>query len=342
MKYTYEIVEIESIVENGDDIIIPGTQVGDHNIIKVAYYYTADGKAESPIISHAILDLNSSALPEDVVTELRSRCVGSLEDGGRVTFDINYTTQNAHATHYQLKLTEIVGIYNADGQMITSVTENATVVYRYTIIVDGVDTKQVYTASVDFSKAEDATDLLIKEKIAGKKVSSNLSVIFREETEYSEVFEYFRTYEISEIKYFVVKTEVISFSFLTNSERDPYYGDSIYANKTDGYELYGINNNVADHILKLVGGIGDNTSQSMGLQGIETVSVGITPEKLRDPQYGNLYSNILFFKLPRGLIEIDSGDEDIINDWTAYEWLPFTIYIGEIQDDGTRYVASDL
>lgn len=342
VKYSYEIVEIEAIVEGGDDIIVPGTAVGEHNIIKVAYYYTADGKAGSPILSHAILDLTSDTLPDGVADELRSRSVGSLEGGGRVKFDINYTTENSNVTNYELKLTEIVGIYNSDEQMITEVTEDATVVYRYTIYVDGAATGQTYTASVDLSAAEDETDLLIKEKIVGKKVSSNLSISFKQETEYSEIFEYFRTYEISEIKYFVVKTEVISFSFLTNSERDPYYGDSIYENMTDGYDLYGINNNVADHILKLVGGIGENTSQSVGLQGIETVSVGITPEKLRDPQYGNLYSNILYFELPRGLIEIDSGDEDIINDWTSYEVLPFTIYIGEIQDDGTRYVASDL
>lgn len=342
VKYSYEIVEIEAIVENGDDIIVAGTQVGEHNVIKVAYYYTADGKADSPILSHAILDLTSEALPDGVADELRSCSVGPLEEGGRVKFDVNYTTENANATHYELKLTEIVSIYNADKQMISAVTEDSTVIYRYEIYVDGTATGQVYTASVDLSKAEDETDLLIKEKILGKKVSHNLSISFKQETEYSEIFEYFRTYEISEIKYFVVKTEVISFSFLTNSERDPYYGDSIYENRTDGYDLYGINNSVADHILKLVGGIGENTSQSMGLQGIETVDVGITPEKLRDPAYGNLYSNILYFELPRALIEIDSGDEEIINDWTAYEVLPFTLYIGDIQDDGTRYVASDL
>ena len=37
VKYTYKIVEIESVIGNGDDTAATGTPVGDNNVIKVAY-----------------------------------------------------------------------------------------------------------------------------------------------------------------------------------------------------------------------------------------------------------------------------------------------------------------
>ncbi|MBQ8688893.1 MAG: hypothetical protein IJ515_00845 [Clostridia bacterium] len=339
VKYHYEICEIEAIVNSNDDISAVGTPVGDNNVIRVAYRFTVNGKQTADIVSHAVLDLTSPALPTEAVSALRALSVGPLDESDRVAFDINYTEENALATSYKSKITEIINILSKTGKTLEKVEEDSIVVYRYQIMVNGELRDEEYTDSIDLSAATSGAELAIKNELVGRKTSRYLSIIIDEGNRYYEVFRAFRAYEISEIKYFVTRKEVVSFSFLSNSERDPFYGDSIYQNNTDGYLLYGLDNSACDHILDLVGGIGENTSNSVGLQGTETVAVGLTPEKLLE--FG-LYEHRIYFELPRGLIPIDSGDEDTIDDYTSYEKLGFTLYISDILDDGTRYVASDL
>jgi hypothetical protein len=105
------------------------------------------------------------------------------------------------------------------------------------------------------------------------------------------------------------------------------------------YHAYGLNSSACQEVVKMLGGIGDTTGVANGFVGTETVAVGLTVENMK--KYG-LFAHTVYFELPRGIIVLDSGDEDTIDDYTWYETLGFTLYISEVQPDGTRYVGSDL
>lgn len=336
VKYTYEIVEIESIIGNGDDIVKAGTPVGDNDLIKVAYYYTVNGKSQGPMLAHAVIDLTSKSLPADAVSALRALSIGKLDTP--VEFTVSYDRENAECVTYQAKITQLIEIENQDGKAVKTVAEDSVVSFRYQLIVNGVLDDEEHIGVVDLANTEDAFDEALKSMIIGK-TASFVSITLDLDSQYFEAFSAFSTYQISRIKYFVTKKEIVSFSFLSYSERDPFYGDSIYENKTDDYLLYGLNYNVCYHILQLLGGVTDNASSSSGLSGSEIVSVGITPEKLYDL---GLYEHRIYFELPRNLVAIDSGDDETLDDYTYYEKLGFTLYISDVQDDGTRIVASDL
>lgn len=336
VKYTYKIVEIESVISEGDDAVKAGTPVGNNDRIKVAYYYTVDGKSQGPMLSHAIIDLTSPALPIDVVSALRAGAVGKLSSP--IEFTVDYDRTNANKVNYSAKITQIIEIENQEGKAVKEIAADSVVSFRYNLIINGVLDDEEHIGIVDLSKPEDEFETKLKDLIVGK-TTSFVNITLDLEPQYFEVFSAFSTYEIGEIKYFITKKEIVSFSFLSNSERDPFYGDSIYENKTDDYLLYGLNYNVCYHILQLLGGVGENTSTSAGLSGKEIVSVGITPEKLYEL---GLYKHRLYFELPRNLVAIDSGDDETLDDYTYYEKLGFTLYIGDVQDDGTRIVASDL
>ena len=336
VKYTYKIVEIESIIGDGDDTTKAGTSVGDNSLIKVAYYYTVNGKSQGPMLAHAVIDLTSAAIPADAVSALRASAVGKLASPVELT--IGYDRSTAAKVNYSAKITQIIEIESQEGKALKEIASDSVVSFRYQLIINGVLDDEEHIGVVDLSKPEDEFETKLKDVIVGK-TTSYVNITLDLDPQYYEVFKHFSTYEISSIKYFITKEEIVSFSFLSNSERDPFYGDSIYENKTDGYLLYGLNYNVCYQILQNVGGVGDNTSTSAGLSGSEIVSVGITPEKLYEL---GLYKHRLYFELPRNLVAIDSGDDETLDDYTYYEKLGFTLYISDVQDDGTRIVASDL
>ncbi len=336
VKYTYKIVEIESIIGDGDDLTGAGTPVGDNDLIKVAYYHTVDGRSQGPMLSHAVIDLSSPAFPADVVSALRSGSVGKLSTP--LEFTVSYDRNNSAKVNYSAKITQIIEIEDQEGKALKEIAEDSIVSFRYNLIINGVLDDEEHIGIVDLKKPEDEFENKLKELIIGKN-ASYVSITLDLESQYFEVFKSFSTYEVSEIKYFITKEEIVSLSFLSYSERDPFYGDSIYENKTDGYLLYGLNYNVCYRILQLLGGVGENTSTSAGLAGKEIISVGITPEKLYEL---GLYKHRLYFELPRDLVPIDSGDDETLDDYTYYEKLGFTLYISDVQDDGTRLVASDL
>ena len=336
VKYSYKIVEIEAIIGDGDDTTKVGTAIGSNNVIKVAYYYSVDGKSQGPMLSHAIIDLDSAALPESAVTELRASAIGKLD--APITFDIDYSRANATQVNYSAKITQIIEIENQDGKAVKEIAEDSVVSFRYQLIINGVLDDAEHIGIVDLKKPEDEFETKLKDLIIGK-TTSYISITLDLDPQYFEVFKSFSTYHISQIKYFVTNKEIVSLKFLSYSERDPFYGDSIYENQTDDYLLYGLDYNVCYQILQLIGGVSDNTSTSAGLSGVEVVSVGITPEKLYDL---GLYKHRIYFELPRNLVAIDSGDDETLDDYTYYEKLGFTLYISDIQDDGTRIIASDL
>lgn len=336
VKYTYEIVEIEAIVGDGDDTVKVGTPVGNNDLIKVAYNYTVNGRSQGPMLAHAVIDLTSEALPADAVSALRALSVGKLDTP--VEFTVDYNRNNSEAVTYKAKITQLIEIEDQKGKAVKTVAEDSVVSFRYQLIIDGVLDDEEHIGIIDMAKTEDAFEEALADLIIGKSTSF-VNITLDLETQYFEAFKSFSTYQVSQIKYFVTKKEIVSFSFLSYSQRDPFYGDSIYENKTDDYLLYGLNYNVCYHILQILGGVTDNASNSSGLSGSEIVSVGITPEKLYELE---LYEHRIYFELPRNLVAIDSGDDETLDDYTYYEKLGFTLYIGDVQDDGTRIVASDL
>lgn len=335
VKYSYTVTEIEAVLTDGPDKTLPGTAVTPTDKLRVAYTYTVNGREATPITSHAVLDLTSPLLEDSARDALVAAGVGTLSTP--VSFEINYTRENAECTEYRTAITEIVAIYDADGKPMAKITEETeTVYYRYALILDGEVSEETTIASLTYSELSGENQLKIKEMLLGKSVGSGLELVFDEGKLYGELMRHFGTYVVSDIRFFVTGEETVSFSYLNYSVRDPFFGESIYKNNTDGYEYYGVNNLIADHILRLLGGLGENTSQAVGLVGTEVISVGITPDKLLEH---GCYAHTVRLVLPRGVVTIDSGDENIPDDYAYAETLEATLFVSELKDDGTRVVG---
>ena len=335
--YTYTIREIEAVLTDSGEISDASCPVSSHNLLKVAYTYTAGGVTSA--LTHAILDLSDENLPADAVERLRSMKVGKIEnESDFVTFDLQYTKDNANARKIRILLTEIMSIYNADTSSQESVAADGSLVsYRYRFEIDGKKQEQEYSITVKLTESLGE----VYEKLLGRTTGKNLSAEIASYTEYGEVMQDFTTYEIKEILYFVEREEIVAFRFLNFSERDPFYGESIYENLTSGRRgVYGLSATGCEGAVKFLGGVGSNTSLSQGLVGDETVAVGLTPSVMK--KYG-LYAHTIYFELPRGITVLDTGEDSDEND--NYSWLDtlgVTLYISERQADGSRYMASDL
>ncbi len=336
--YKYSIVAIESIITDDGEIFTDGAAVGDNNLIKVSYYLFIDGKQVSPILYHAVLDLSREALPDAAVSELRGATVGELSEA--VEISVAYDKDNSEKREIKYVITEIMTVYNQDGEEVDKISADSIITYHYRFEVDGVLGDTEYSAAINLKNDDSERGERIKEKLIGRSQGKKLSIVVDEYTEYCEYFSDFITYNVAEIKYFVTSEIVSSFRFQNNSDRDPFYGESIYENTLENkYKIYGLNSAVCEEVVKILGGIGDTTGESKGFVGIETVAIGITPEIMEE--YG-LYAHTVYFELPRGITVIENENEDEIDDYSWYETLGFTLYISDVQPDGTRYVGSAL
>ena len=337
VKYSYTILEIESVVTEAEDKTAPGTVISPSDEVRVAYTFLVNGKQTTKLVSHAVLDLNAGALPDGVAAEIASRGVGKLDTP--ITFDVVYTKENTIVTDYKTVVTEIVSIADKNGATMSAVDENTeTVMYRYALLIDDEISGEEYLGQISFSSLESSEALAILNVFLGQTVADGLSLPIDEASFYGEVFRYFNTYVVDELEYFVTREQVVSFSYINYSDRDPFYGESIYQNNTEGYTLYGINNDFCDRVLRLIGGLAESSNQSVGLKGQKIESVGITPAKL--DSYG-CYMHTVYFELPRGVSVINSDNPDLPADYIAAQTLAFTLYISDVQDDGMRIVASD-
>jgi len=343
LEYKYEIIKIEAILTDGADVTESGTEVGQNNLIKAAYYLTVGGKRVSNIPYHGVFDLTNSAFDTVTVDKIRAAKVGELSES--ITLTVNYTQTNSIKTNIKYVIKEIVAIYDSKGKEIQNVAADSVVCYRWCIVINGQE-QEYENGYVDFSDKE-TNDLEkdLKTRLIGKAVEKNLYIKFFETDAYCEYVKDFMTYNLKSAEYFITSKLVSAFRFLNNSERDPFYGESIYENTMDNeYELYAINSSACEAVAKKLGGIGETTGSSAGLVGLETVAVGITPSVKN--AYG-LYAHTVYFELPRGIIVIDSGSEDEIDDYDHYSRLGFTLYISDPVYDSElktyiRYVGSDL
>lgn len=348
--YLYTVYAIESIVgcEMPDgsslDVATVGTPVADNKLIKVSYKfstYDKDGnfKRVTDVMCHAVIDLTNETIPAEAREKLRAASVGELSEA--VEFSIAYTKENASKNTIQLEICEILEVHDKNGRVAKTISSDSWVGFRYRMVVNGQPGEKI-GAHINLGEKTESTYFnseKIAELLVGKTVSKDISVIIYESDSYYEVFYDFYTYDVKEIEYYVTGREIVSFTYLNTSERDPFYGESIYENNTDGYESYGLNSERCEYIVRILGGVGSQDSTtSEGLVG-ETVDVGITPEKMR--KYG-LYSHTVYFEMRREIITIDSGADDIPDDYDSYNILGVTLYISDEDSEGNRHVASDL
>ena len=340
VRYDYEIVEIEAVVTDKEDITAVGADVSATDKIRVSYYATADGVSVTPILAHAYLDLTSAALPDGVAEMIADHNVGKLDTP--LTFTVNYTKDNAIVTHYETAIVEIIAITDKDGNAMQTVTEDTrTVMYRYALFIDGKQSSTEYLTEIDFEKHTTELAVAAKNKLIGRSVGTGHKIVTDDGLAYGEAMQHFTVYTVRELCYYTTRREIVSFAFLNDSDRDPFYGESIYKNNTDGFELYGLNNNYCEQVLKLLGGLGQSSNASVGLKAERIESVGITPKKLED--YG-CYAHTVVFTLPRGIETYTTvaDDDEAPLHYIAAETLTFELFVSDIRENGKRLVASTL
>ena len=349
----YKIVAVESILTDKGDITEAGTPVGDNDLVKATYYLiNDDGKLVSYNTLHAVIDLTSPCVPAEVVEALRGAKIGALPE--YLEFSVDYTAENSISRNISLHISEIIKITDKNEKDVKKAALGTTVIYRYYIMLDGVRTDGDYLDKITITEDLTGDAKIVADALIGQTCAGNLNLKVISYTEYSEFMADFICYEIDEIKCFITKRMIAGFEFQQASKRDPYYGESLYKNTTNNENrLYALNASACEKIVQVLGGLGQNTSSSLGLIGLETVEIGLTPDVLTDEKYG-LYAYTLYFELPRGITSVVYSDSDqtlneylnTLDDYTYYSTLGFTLYVSEekIDEDGKkfRYIASDM
>ena len=379
-RYKYTVKEIEAILtEDGADITTVGTPVGDARYIKIVYDYEyQDNPVDNPGSYRrdkdvkGVIDLEkikSANIPDTMkamMETLKGLKVGKLSEQGlseeeeaslvesltNVIVDYEYATYDEDgklltdvtADEYEVTyvITDIDIIYATDEKgnitnQLTEITESSAVNFRYALMhgdeVLSTDKRTVWLGAV---KDETGLDYQIKQALIGKGLGAqNIRV---NESVFREWITDYRTYTIEEIEYFIEQKLVVSFEFVNASGRDPFYSESLFKNTlTDNNKIYALDSAATEYVVRLLGGISleSNSTTSEGLKGDETVAVGLTPQNLE--KYG-LYANTVYFEIPRGIEPSKKVDGDYVFNNT----LGFTLYISDLQADGTRYVASDM
>ena len=345
-RYEYNITAVEAIITDSGEIVTAGARAGeDYDFIKVTYTATLDGKSVSSHPMHAVLDLSGEAIDDATESVLRGAGIGESLD---VSFEVEYTAENAVAKSSKYVITEIIDIYDKDGAETDKIKSDSIVGYRYEVYVDGYLTGES-TFWLDLNLVTEGEDLKIKNSLIGKS-KGRLTLEFEERRAYYEYFLDFVTYKTTRIDAFVKKELVSAFKFQNSSERDPYYGESLYENLlTDERKLYGLSSGVCETVVKILGGLSEesSTATAAGLAGDEVVAIGLTPEVMQ--KYG-LYAHTIYFELPRGIKAYSPGtsdkDESLreeLDDYTYRSTLGFNLYVSEVDPEtNTRYIASDM
>lgn len=346
VKYEYTIHHIESILTDTDECSVEGTPVGDAKLLKIAYSLKVDGVQIGKYLNHAVVDLTDDRIPAGTRAALAESSVGELKTP--IEFWVDYTEDNATRYDVEYVICDILEIYDKNGKEIVEVADDSSVVYRYYLVVNGERDDDVHVGTVSFADPdnEDEDTKSLRAALVGKRTSADIELKVMTYTEYSEMLYDFITYKVAEIEYFVTSELVTAFGFINASQRDPFYGESFYANKMDGENnLYGINADACISIVKYFMGVSNDSSASTdaeGLVGQKTVAIGLTPENME--KYG-LYAYTLYIELPRGIYPLNDENYENENALDNYDWrdtLSFYIFISEEQYDGTRYIASDM
>ena len=342
--YTYEIVSIDAVLSASNDVALAGAVVQAGDSIKVSYKLLKNGEyvkgsEKQPLILEGVLDLSSENVPDSAKEALVGKTVGAVEG---VSFKIDYNSQSTKmaSSVFAYRVVEIIDIRKTGnlGETLETVQTGATVSLRVYDVVDGKDVGAPYTIAVEITGEMSGVEALIAERIMGKKTTRDIDEIVVRHTAYYEAMQGFITYDITDVIGFTEREEIVAFRYTQNSQRDPYYGESIYTNTMEdaAMRLYALEANSCEKTVQILGGLLENATSSEGLKGLKTVDVVITPEKII--RYG-LYANTIYFELPRNILPVT----DDSNDYTWHSSLGFTLYISD-EDPVTkkRYIASDM
>lgn len=346
IEYNYSITHIESVIEPDGEHADAGYAVGNAKYVKVTYTARIGNAGETVGPLHAVINMEDAVLPAAAKSEISGSQVGKLDTP--ISFTVNYTEENS--INRSIVITEIITILNDKGKAVEKVADGCRVMFRYKYEINGVVINNYATAVITVSDSLEGTDKEIAETLMGMSQSRDLSIKINDGK--YQLMHSFISYEISELCYFITRENVVSFRFQQASQRNPYYGESLYENTTKGkYSMYALNATACESVVKMLGGIGANASASVGLWGIKTVAVGLTPEVIKEFK---LYAYSVYFELPRGITTVKLGEgsvsDDYLNeldDYTYYSTLGFNLYVSEKfkdSEDGKwyRYVGSDL
>lgn len=349
VTYRYEITEIESILDYVDpdgkmrENVNTGTPVGASKLLRVKYnLYIGGEKVNATLLRSAVIDLDSALIPDEAKASLGVASVGALASA--VSFEVAYDKTNTASSTESLVITDIVGIYNPDGTAASKIGADSFVSIRYREKVGGKlgDSKALTVGMADISEGGKKGGMY--DALIGREIGANLNVTAYSDTYYYEALKSYTTYKITEIECFVTSELVVSFRFYNSSERDPFYGESVYENTISGKNsLYGLNADNCNTVMRILGGLGDDTSQSSGLAG-KTVAVGLTHSVMK--KYG-LYDYTIYYELPRGLYDkSEAGEAEETEGGSDFGWygtLGFTLYVSKPDPvTGMRYVGSDM
>ena len=369
-EYTYKITDILAVLTDGADITEEGYTVSGARYVKIKYDYTY--KYEYYIEDHlqtdegsyegcvAVVDLNKidTLIPDStdgysaaeleklgeiktVFEKIRDGKIGKF--GSPLELNVNYSEKISDKYDIKYVITGIKMIYGAteDGKVdyIDKIAEDSVVNISYELRY-GNSVLESGNETVDLAaiKTEGTPNYKIKQALIGRTVELGLNIVAYSETMYREFLTDYRTYTIESVDYFVTEELIVDFGFINASERNPFYGESLFVNKLGGkLGNYALDSSACEYVVRLLGGIAmdSDSTISSGLVGIETVAVGLTPENMLEC---DLYDNTIRFVLPRGIEESQIKE----GDYTFLNTLGFTLYVSKLQDDGTRYVGSDM
>lgn len=356
--YEYSIKEIEAILTDGADITEEGTPVANARYIKVKYDYRISFVATSTnTIAYTetdvrgVIDLEKidTGIPEpinEMFKVLRGASVGVLSESEAQAAKAELVYSEDTADKYGLKyvITDIDVIYEVDDndkvtKYGTEVGENSVVNIRYALM-HGTEVISSGKRTVDLRNIDedDGVDYKIKQALIGKLLGTNYAIEAYSDTIYREYISDYRTYTVDAIDYFITEELIASFEFVNASKRNPFYAESLFKNTLeDKNKIYALDSTATEYVVRVLGGISleSDSSTSEGLKGTETVAVGLTAKNML--KYG-LYANTVYFELPRGI----EGDKLVDGDYKFLDTLGFTLYISDLQPDGSRYIGSDM
>lgn len=375
-KHVYKILAVEGVITDSGDRETGA--VGDARYVKVLYELDVDGKQKNivyntvtdadgnsvidPVVVpyHGILDLQTLAEAGVDVSGIRALVAGE-EMSAPIELTVDYTERTdenpgfkvIYSTYYVDEILLMYeDVYDDEGNVtsrkyLTSLTDNATVIYRFHYTLDGV-AQTAQTGMISMKGEEDEEDRDKKNKIRDairsivKNNVVNGKVAYNEKICNDAMSDYF-TYTFSGVRAYVSSELMVGFGFVNASQRDPFYGESFYENHDDVSMLYAINQSSCETIVKHLGGIAE-TSKAEGLTGMKTVEVGITHDKL--VEYG-CYAKTVEFKLPRDMYVSNETADDELDDMAWLSTLDFVLHISDPVNDPTsgkkvRYVASEM
>ena len=351
--YEYEILKVEAVLtadaeySEGDGYETV-RDVDGATMVKVTYNYSIEGEKQNEIVRHAIVELDK--LDADSLARIAGAKIGASLNDFKIT--VNYDKATAESQGVTCIITDIALVFeeNEWGGITykDTIDENSAVTFRYYLMANGKRMTDEISITTEISELKEGNYLKIREALIGKSAGKGLNIEAFTEVSYMQIFSDFVTYEIESVDYFVEKELISSFEFQNASNRDSFYGESLYINTMSNidpyskYANYALNSTACEKVVCLLGGIGLTTSSnhSEGLIGSETVAIGLTPENM--DKYG-LYANTIYFELPRNIRVIAGAGEDELDDYEWTDVLGFNIYISDYNyEDGCRYIASDM